>query len=111
MTHVVHHYHKRKRIYQNYEPYPHPDKTKRVMDKIMYVVGIVGPVMTIPQTLDIFMKKSAAGLSFISWFTYFVLSFFWLAYSIMHREKPLILTSVLWIFLHFLIVIGILMYG
>jgi len=48
MTEGLHHFHRRKRIYQKHEPYPHPDKWKRFMDHAIYCVGVFGPIMTIP---------------------------------------------------------------
>tara|TARA_Y100000031_G_C8013532_1_gene289215 strand:- start:87 stop:431 length:345 start_codon:yes stop_codon:yes gene_type:complete len=109
-THGLHHQHKRKRIHEKHEVYPHPNPWKRLMDRIVYAVALIGPVMTLPQVYKIFVAKSAAGLSLISWMTYFFAACFWLAYGIMHKEKPLIFTSVLWVVLDLLIVIGIFFY-
>ena len=67
LQHGLHHFYKRKRIYQKLEPYPHPNKWKRLMDKLIYAVGIFGPVMTIPQLTKIWLDKNAAGVSAISW--------------------------------------------
>ena len=107
----LHHAHKRKRIEQKHENYPHPDKLKRFMDRAIYVVGIFGPIMTIPQLANIWIYKNAAGVSLISWTAYLITALFWLIYGIIHKEKPIILTYSIWILLDILIVAGILMYG
>jgi uncharacterized protein with PQ loop repeat len=107
----MHHYHVRKRVHRNIEAYPHPDKAKAFMDKMIFVVGALGPIMTIPQIVKIWMEKSAAGVSLISWGAYLFFAFFWLAYGIMHKEKPIIFTYILWIIFEALIVLGIIMYG
>lgn len=107
----LHHAHKRKRIYEKYEPYPHPDKWKRFMDKAIYVVGIAGPIMTLPQVMKIWVEKNATGVSLISWASYLIFAVFWLVYGIMHKEKPIILTFSGWLILELLIVAGILVYG
>lgn len=107
----LHHFHTRKRMYVHHEPYPHPNKWKRFMDKAIYVIVILGPIMTLPQVFDIWLKKNAAGISIISWGSYLVFSIFWLAYGMMHKEKPLILANIFWIILNVLIVLGALIYG
>jgi len=110
-THGLHHFHIRKRIHHKFEKYPHPDKFKRIMDKLIYVVGVVGPIMTIPQLMKIWIDKNASGVSAISWGAYLITAIFWLVYAILHKEKPLILTYSLWIVLEALILIGTLLYG
>lgn len=109
--HGVHHFHSRKRVHQNLEKYPHPHKWKNLMDRLIYFIGIVGPIMTIPQIYKIFAEQNAAGVSLISWSTYAITGFFWLVYAIMHKEKPLIFTYCLWIIVDLLIVLGVILYG
>ena len=106
----LHHFHKRKRIYQKHEPYPHPNKWKKFMDKAIYAVGIFGPVMTLPQIKKIWLDHNASGVSAVSWVAYTITSSFWLTYGIMHKEKPIAITSGIWIILDILIVIGIVIY-
>lgn len=111
MVDVLHHFHRRKRIHQKHEPYPHPNKWKRLMDRLIYIVGIFGPIMTIPQLMKIWIEKNAVGVSPISWGSYLVIAMFWVIYGIIHEEKPIILTYTVWIVLDIFIVIGTLMYG
>ena len=106
----LHHFHKRKRIYVNHESYPHPDKWKRLMDKLIYVVGIAGPLMTIPQVAKIWLEKSAAGISIIAWISYIVSSAIWLIYGIMHKDKPITISSLMFVVVNLLVVIGALIY-
>ena len=110
-SHGVHHFQRRKRIHLQHEQYPHPNKWKRLLDRMIYGVAIFGPVMTIPQLTKIWIEKNAAGVSALSWAAYLVAAIFWLIYGFAHKDKPIILTNILWIILHTLIVIGTLMYG
>jgi uncharacterized protein with PQ loop repeat len=107
----MHHFHKRKRAQIKHKKYREPDKWKRFMDKAIYVVGIIGPIMTIPQLTKIWVEKNAAGVSVISWAAYLVTGIFWFIYAMMHKEKPLIMTYAIWIVLEIFIVVGTLMYG
>jgi len=109
-TEGLHHSHTRKRIHVHHEKFPHPDKFKHFMDKAIYFVGIFGPIMTIPQIYKIFHEKSAAGISVISWIAYLITAIFWFSYGVLHKEKPIIFTYVIWIFLDILIIIGSIMY-
>lgn len=111
MREGFHHFHKRKRVYQKLEPYPHHDKLKRFIDKFIYIVAIFGMVMTIPQITKIWIEKNATGVSAISWGAYLVGASFWLIYGIAHKEKPIILTNSIWIFLELFVIIGTVMYG
>ena len=104
------HFHKRKRIYQKYEPYPSSNKWKSFVDKSVYLIAIVSPIMTLPQLIKIWTEKSSQGLSIMTWGTYLIASSIWMVYGIIHKEKPIVFTNVLWIVLQTIIVIGVLMY-
>ena len=106
----LYHFHKRKRIHQGYESHHHPEISKRLIDKLIYVVAVLGPIMTIPQLIKIWVDKNAAGVSVLSWSSYLVIAIFWLIYGIVHKEKPLIITYTLWIILEAFIVIGVTLY-
>ena len=107
----LHHFHTRRRIHQKHEPYPHPDKWINFMDKAVYVVGTIGPLMTLPQIFKIWVEKNASGVSIISWSGFLFYAIFWLIYGIMHKEKLIIYAYILWVTLQVLVVIGLLIYG
>lgn len=109
--HGIHHLHKRKRIHEKHEPYPHPDKWKRFLDKAAYFFAVFGPVMTLPQVLRVWVGKDASGVSPVSWLAYLIVAVFWLAYGISHKEKPIIFTNSLWIVFEIMIIAGTLIYG
>ena len=111
MSTGLHHFHKRKRIYKNYEPYPHPNKWKRLIDKLIYIAILAKLVMTLPQVMQIWSVQSASGVSVYTWMTYAIVTFFWILYGLLHREKPIIISSALLIVLEISVVIGTLLYG
>ena len=41
---------------------------------------------------------------------FLILAFFWLAYGMMHREKPIIMTYTAWIIMDVMIVAGLLLF-
>ncbi|MFH1801268.1 MAG: SemiSWEET family transporter [archaeon] len=105
-----HHYNIRKRIHKKYEPYPHPDKLKRIFDKIIYIAVILGPIMNLPQLYKIWHYKEAAGVSFISWASFSVGSATWLLYGLLHKDKPILIMNSFLIIIQVLIAIGAFLY-
>ena len=108
---ALHHHHIRKRIHRKHEPFPHPNKWKRFLDRLIYAISIIGPVMTIPQVLAIWVGQNASGVSLVSWVTYLGCVIVWLIYGLVHKEKVIIFSNSLWVFMDVLVVIGILLYG
>lgn len=111
MSPGFHHFHKRVRIHQKHEPYPHPNKWKNLMDRLIYFVAAFGIIMTIPQVARVWFEQNAAGVSAVSWFAYTLTSMFWLTYGIMHKEKPIIFTYFLWVIMNLLVAVGALLYS
>lgn len=106
----MHHLHTRKRIYKNLEEYPHPDKWKNIMDKVVYFASFLGIVMTIPQILVVWVQHLTEGISIISWIGYTIIAIVWTIYGFLHKEKPLIIINGMWIILDLLIVLGVLLF-
>ena len=107
-----HHFQKRKRTSnRGSETGQQHDKLRMTVDKMIYVVVFLAPALTIPQVLDIWVGKDASGVSGFTWATYIFTDIFWLVYGFLHREKPIILSSVIWISMQILIVVGTLLYG
>ncbi|KKR09139.1 MAG: MtN3 and saliva related transmembrane protein [Parcubacteria group bacterium GW2011_GWC1_39_29] len=89
----------------------HPARTRQIADNLIYLGGILGPIVTIPQLIEIWLNKNASGVSVISWIAYLVGAMFWLFYGLVHREKPIIFTYGVWIVIDILIVIGTIIYS
>lgn len=107
----LHHHHKRKRIHQKYEQYPHPDKFIRFIDNAIIVMGISVTIFTIPQAAQIWINKTAAGVSFITWLVYLLNTLIWTLYGILHRAKPIAVTYSLMTSINIVVVAGIIVFG
>ena len=81
------------------------------MDKIIFVVAIWIPLMTIPQVFQIWTNRSAQDVSIITWGAFLVSAVIWLVYGTIHRDKPLMVNGFLWVILEVLVIIGIFLYG
>ena len=107
----LHHLDKRKRIHQKHESYPHPNKWKRLIDRIVYIAAIIGPLFGLPQVIKIWVEKSTAGVSILTWAALIPYQAVWLLYGIIHKEKPIILVNILWIIIEAFVVAGMLIHG
>ncbi len=110
-SHGMHHLHKRLRNYQKHEPYPSSDSWIRTIDHIVYATVFIGLLMSLPQVAKVWMGKNASGLSLVSWVTYIFTNAAWMLYGFVHRDKTIFFASLLWIFVHLAIVVGIVLYG
>ena len=86
-------------------------KVQIYIDKIVYVLAILVPILTLPQLFKIWVNQTAQGVSLTSWATYLIASIVWLIYGVIHKAKPLIIMYILWIIIDLVIVIGIIMYS
>lgn len=102
---ALHHIHKRKRR----QKVLNKKISLNPFDYLVYVISIAGPVMTIPQIYDIWVKGNK-GVSLITWQSYLVFTCIWLVYGFMHKEKPIIISNILWLVAQGLVVTGIMFY-
>lgn len=107
----MYHPHLRKRISKALEPYPARTLWKRALDRVVFAVGIIGPVITIPQILLIYVGKNAAGVSAVSYFGLAILNVPWILYGLVHRERPIVVAYSLWFFVNLIIATGAVLYG
>lgn len=66
--------------------------------------------MTFPQVWEIYTTHNASGVSVITWGAYTVLIIPWILYGVVHREKAIVINSVLWLFFNLLVLYGALVY-
>lgn len=108
--HGHHHIHKRKRETM-LEAYPHKNKWIRYLDKFLLFVAIIGPLMTLPQILKIYVEQNSAGVSVLSWGLYAFFNIPWIIYGVVHKDKPIVLGYSLWLITNIVVVVGVLIYG
>ena len=76
----------------------------------VYAVGILGPVMTIPQIVLIFSTQNAAGVSVLSWLAWTLFNVPWIVYGIVHKEHPVTISYGIWLLMCLLVTIGAVLY-
>jgi len=85
-------------------------KDKRFIDRAAYVVGIMFPVSTLPQVIQLYSTHDASSLSLITWSMYGLLTGLFLIYAMVDNIKPLIFTQIAWIFIDICMITGIIIY-
>lgn len=98
----------RRNVKKNLEPYPHPKPQYRMLDITVNAVSFVFPFTVVPQILDVWVLQQVEGVSLLSWSLFLVLTIPLLVYSIVHKEKRLILMYSLFTLFYILLVLGIL---
>lgn len=99
-----------RRLHAVRHAYPSSNRSIRLLDGIMYGAGVVAPLVSIPQLLEIYKNHNAAGISVLTWSGYTLLSVLWLTYGVVHREQPIIVAHALWLLVNVLVVIGAILY-
>lgn len=97
------HIHKKKKYF------PAKKYELNILDRVMYVVALLGPVMTLPQIYDIWIKRNSS-LNVVTWGGYLTIGFMWLFYGLVHKEKMIIFSNMIGIVTTGLVFFGALMY-
>lgn len=107
---ALHHWHIRRRVHKELEPYPHPQPLKRFIDHLIYLVAFLGPLLAIPQVAKIWLAHEVDGVSLVTWAGLAAVALVWLTYGFVHNARVIILAYTLWLIMDLIIVAGILLY-
>lgn len=83
---------------------------KTIVDHLMSAAAIVHPLTATPQVYLIYSSHDVSGVSLWTWSGFMVLGLIFLAYGILHKIRPFVVTQTLWFVVDFLVVIGVLLY-
>ena len=83
----------------------------RMLDGLVLAVGIIAPLMTIPQILKIYVLHSASGVSVLTWGAYAFFDIPWIIYGLVHHSRPITTTYILWCIMNLMVACGSVAYG
>lgn len=94
---------------------PHTKKVptapkKEFFDYIVYFFTIATPLFELPQALAIYINRSAEDVSLLTWGFFLLDNLVWIIYAIKRRVAPLLITTILYLLIEIIIVVGILLY-
>lgn len=110
MNSALHHISKRKRVLKKLEEYPSKRFWIRFLDRILIIIAVVGPLMSLPQLLEVYMNQNADNISFLSWSSWAFFNLIWLIYGIVHKERPIIITYTLWFIVNAMMAISVIIF-
>ena len=84
---------------------------KTLIKRSALAMAVIEPAMTVPQIYEIWTTQEAAGVSAATWILYIGAAVIWLLYGLQIKDKPLIISSSLWVFTEAAVVAGAIMYG
>jgi uncharacterized protein with PQ loop repeat len=87
-----------------------PKQPRSMLSMLVLVVAIIEPLTTVPQIYQIWSTHSAAGVSTLTWAGDVVAAIIWLIYGFVQKDKPLIISSALWMIAEGTVVYGTLLY-
>lgn len=90
--------------------HPHKDKWIQSLDKFLVVLAVVGPLIALPQILQIFISGDASGVSSLSWGFYALFSIPWFIYGVVHDVKPIKIAYSLSFVANLTVFVGSIMY-
>lgn len=111
MQTALHHISRRKRITKKLEEYPSKRFWVRLFDRVLLTIAVIGPLTALPQVWNVYANHAVAGLSLTSWSLWAFFNLFWVMYGFVHKEKPIVITYILWFIMNLSVAIGILLYS
>jgi len=78
-----------------------------ILDRIVMIVSILYPLSAVPQLIEI-IEGNAAGVSVLSWLSFFACAALFLVYGLRHRVMPMIVSNSLWVIVDGLVVASLL---
>ena len=87
------------------------ERIEKRVRRLAYIAGFAGPFTAIPQVMAVWTTHQAAGVSLVSQVGFLALAVIWLLYGAVVRDRPIVISSALWVILDLAIVSGILRYG
>jgi uncharacterized protein with PQ loop repeat len=85
--------------------------TKRLVGYSMYAVAIIMPLSNLPQIIQLYSTQTAAGLSLQTWVIYMAFGFVPLAYGLVYKVRPMVISNILWTAVDVIMIYGIVRFG
>ena len=82
-----------------------------MLDRVVLLGAIVMPLAMTPQVIKIYTTQSASDLSLAAFLLLFFFTIPWVMYGFVHKEKPIIVMNIIWLFVHLSIIVGYFLYA
>jgi uncharacterized protein with PQ loop repeat len=86
-------------------------RTSHAIDHAMAAAAIVHPATAAPQVIQIYATHSSVGVAPLTWLSFMAIGTVFLAYGLLHKIKPMIVTQTLWFVIDAAILAGVALYS
>ena len=83
------------------------ERIKPHFDRQLFGFGIINPLTAIPQLHNVWVLDRVGGISLITTGAALIMAVLWTVYGLFERRTVLWATSVLWIAMHALTLVGV----
>ncbi len=98
-------------VYEYFGPDNSSSKLKKILEFMIYFVGLLGTILTIPQAYRIWTTHNVTGDAMVSWLALTLFTPFWILYGLLQKKRSLVMTYVVWFVINLIVVIGIWVFG
>ncbi len=84
---------------------------KKLLDVMVYFVGIVGPGMALPEVYRLWVTGTSSPEFAMIWVMFGLFSPFWIVYGLVHKKTPIVVTYAFWYLVCGALLIGTLVVG
>ncbi len=82
----------------------------KTIERFALAAGILQPLITLPQIIQIYSNQSAQDVSLTTWLGYLVFGVIFLIYGYIFKLRPIFYGQIIWVTMQCVTVIGILLY-
>lgn len=91
-------------------PRSHESGGVRLFDRLMYGIGLIGPVALIPQVYQAYTTHDVSGLSLLTWSVLTLVNGAWTVYGYIHKSGSVLVANLALMLLDLAVVGAILLY-
>jgi uncharacterized protein with PQ loop repeat len=89
----------------------HKNTEVKFFDYIVYFFTIATPLFELPQAYAIYANRSAEDVSLLTWSFFLLDNLVWIIYAMKRRVLPLLITTILYLIIEAVVVVGIILYA
>jgi hypothetical protein len=82
-----------------------------LIDRILSPLAVVAPLFTVPQVYEVWFLQNVDGVSSLSWFLMGIMALLWFWHAVRHKDKILMINTLLMVFFNFSIAFGTMLYS
>lgn len=83
---------------------------KTALDIIILPIAFIAPLALLPQIFQLYLTHDVSSISVVSWLSMVAFDVVWLYYGIVHKDKPIIITNIMYGVFNLLVALGAILF-